>query len=395
MDVAFTAEENAFREDVRQFLDEAFDDELKDKLAGVEVSPNLKEAMVEWQNRLNQKGWLAPAWPVEYGGQDWTITQHFIFRTELGRVGAPPPMPFGVTMLAPVIYSYGNQQQKSHYLPRILNSQDWWCQGYSEPEAGSDLAALQCSAVRDGDQYLINGNKTWVSFAHIADWIFCLVRTDDSGRKQEGISFLLIDMTSPGISVQPIDTIDGVNHLNKVCFDNVRVPVENRIGEEGRGWLYAKSLLINERLIAAGVATSVRELAELRALARTEINAGRSLLHEPLFAQRLADVEVALMALEYTELRVLAAAADGIEPGPESSLLKLEGTRIQQALQELRMDMAAYYSCVVQEGEMFAQEKYAYVDLAQRLYFRGRSASIYGGSDEVQKNIVAKQVLGL
>ena len=395
MDVAFTAGEIAFREEVRRFLDEAFDDDLRDKLAGVEVSPYLKEAMVEWQNRLNQKGWLAPGWPVEYGGQDWTITQHFIFRTELGRVGAPPPMPFGVTMLAPVIYSYGNQQQKSHYLPRILNSQDWWCQGYSEPEAGSDLAALQCSADRDGDQYLVNGTKTWVSFAHIADWMFCLVRTDDSGRKQEGISFLLIDMTSPGISVQPIDTIDGVKHLNKVCFDNVRVPVENRIGEEGRGWLYAKSLLINERLIAAGVATSVRELAELRALAGAEINAGRSLLHDPLFAHRLADVEIDLMALEYTELRVLAAAADGSDPGPESSLLKLEGTRIQQTLQELRMDLAAYYSGVIPEGELSAQEKYGYVDLAQRLYFRGRSASIYGGSDEVQKNIVAKQVLGL
>ncbi|MDG1814434.1 MAG: acyl-CoA dehydrogenase family protein [Porticoccaceae bacterium] len=395
MDVGFTDQELAFRAEVLQFLAESFDDDLKYKLAGVEASPHLKQGMLEWQGRLNARGWLAPGWPEEYGGKNWSITQHFIFSTELGMAGAPPPMPFGVTMLAPVIYTYGNEKQKAYYLPRILNSQDWWCQGYSEPEAGSDLASLQCRAERDGNDYVINGCKTWVSFAHIADWMFCLVRTDDSGRKQEGISFVLIDMSSPGIRVEPIPTIDGVKHLNKVCFDNVRVPVENRIGDEGKGWLYAKSLLNTERLITAGVAPAKRDLAELRKLARAEINGGRSLLDDPLFSQSLVDIEINLMALEYTELRVMADAAGGKAPGPESSLLKLLGADIQQALQTLYLDVAGYYGATLQSELPEAEQGRSFVDLAQRMYFRGRAASIYGGSLEVQKNIVAKQVLGL
>jgi alkylation response protein AidB-like acyl-CoA dehydrogenase len=395
MDTRFSEEELAFQQEVRSFLDEAFDQELQDQLRGAESSPTLKEGMEEWQRRLNTRGWMAPGWPVEYGGTDWSVTQHFIFNCERSRVGAPAPIPFGVTMVAPVIYTYGTDEQKARFLPRILTSEDWWCQGYSEPGAGSDLASLACKAELDGEEYVVNGSKIWTSFAQAANWIFCLVRTDNSGRKQEGISFLLIDMKSPGVTVRPIETIDGIYHLNEVFFEDVRVPVDNRIGEEGKGWTYAKSLLVHERLSIARVAESKRYLAELREYARAEVNGGRPLLQDPLFAKRLTDIEIDLMALEYTELRVLAAAAEGGNPGPESSLLKLQGTDIQQAIQELRMDVAGYYSGTLQ-GDLSATDLgHSFADGAQKLYFRGRASTIYGGSSEVQKNITAKFVLGL
>ncbi|MEH6585895.1 MAG: acyl-CoA dehydrogenase family protein [Halioglobus sp.] len=395
MDIRFTDEELAFQVEVQQFFASVMDDDLKAKLHGVEASPDLKGAMIEYQRRLNAKGWMAPGWPVEYGGQDWSVTQHFIFNAERGKAAAPAPIPFGVTMVAPVIYTYGSEEQKARFLPRILNSDDWWCQGYSEPGAGSDLASLQCKAERDGDDYVVNGSKIWTSFAQASDWIFCLVRTDNSGRKQQGISFLLIDMTTPGVTVRPIETIDGIHHLNEVFFEDARVPVANRIGEEGKGWTYAKSLLVHERLSIAEVAESKRNLDDLRELARAEVNGGVSLLDDPAFSRRIADVEVDLMALEFTELRVLAAAADGGMPGPESSLLKLQGTDIQQALQELRMDVAGYYSGALQGDLSVDQFGHDFADLAQKLYFRGRASTIYGGSSEVQKNITAKFVLGL
>ena len=395
MDIQFSQEELAFQQEVRQFFASALDEELKAKLHNAEASTHLKEGMEEYQRRLNAKGWMAPGWPVEYGGTDWSVTQHFIFNSERGKVGAPAPIPFGVTMVAPVIYTYGTEEQKARFLPRILTSEDWWCQGYSEPGAGSDLASLQCKAELDGDEYMVNGSKIWTSFAQAANWIFCLVRTDNSGRKQEGISFLLIDMNTPGVTVRPIETIDGIYHLNEVFFDNVRVPVANRIGEEGKGWTYAKSLLVHERLSIAEVAESKRNLEDLREYARAEVNGGRPLLEDPLFARRFTDIEIDLMALEYTELRVLAAAAEGGDPGPESSLLKLQGTDIQQAIQELRMDVAGYYSGTLQ-GDLSATELgHEFADGAQKLYFRGRASTIYGGSSEVQKNITAKFVLGL
>jgi alkylation response protein AidB-like acyl-CoA dehydrogenase len=338
---------------------------------------------------------MAPNWPQEHGGTDWSVTQGYIYNTERALAGAPEPVAFGVTMVAPVIYSFGSEEQKERFLPRILSSEDWWCQGYSEPGAGSDLASLKTRADLDGAEYVINGSKIWTTYAQYADWIFCLVRTDNSGRKQQGISFLLIDMTAPGITVRPIQTIDGFHHLNEVFFDNVRVPVENRIGEEGKGWTYAKALLVNERFSIAEVADSRRNLATLRELARQEVNAGESLLDDPYFAKRLADVEIDLMALEFTELRALAAVAEGGEAGPESSLLKLQGTEIQQTLQQLRMDVAGYYSNTLQ-GDLGPEGLgHAFADAAQKHYFRGRASSIYGGSNEVQKNITAKYVLGL
>jgi alkylation response protein AidB-like acyl-CoA dehydrogenase len=392
MHTRLSDEDLAFQAEVREFLHEAWDKELA---ATCNNRATMKQGVVEWQRRLYRKGWMAPHWPVEYGGTDWTVTQSFIYNSERAAVGAPEAVAFGVTMVASVIIAYGNDAQKARFLPRILKSEDWWCQGYSEPGAGSDLASLKMRADRDGDEYVLNGSKIWTTYAQYADWIFCLVRTDSSGRKQEGISFLLIDMKTPGITVRAIDTIDGFHHLNEVFFDNVRVPVENRIGEEGKGWTYAKSLLVQERLSIAEVADSKRNLAVLREDARREVNGGRSLLDDPLFAKRLGDVEIDLMALEFTELRALAAIAEGKEPGPESSLLKLQGTEIQQAIQELRMDVAAYYSGTLQGALSASQLGHDTADTAQKLYFRGRAASIYGGSNEVQKNITAKYVLGL
>ncbi|MFT4519524.1 MAG: alkylation response protein AidB-like acyl-CoA dehydrogenase [Halioglobus sp.] len=392
MDTQFNVEDLAFQAEVRAFLAEAWDSDLKAKAGNIST---MKEGVEEWQRRLNAKGWMAPNWPVEHGGTDWSVTQSFIYSSERAAAGAPDVLPFGVTMVAPVIISYGNEEQKSRFLPPILASDEWWCQGYSEPGAGSDLASLQTRAEADGDDYLITGSKIWTTYAQYADWIFCLVRTDNSGKKQEGITFLLIDMKSPGITVRPIETIDGFHHLNEVFFDNVRVPMSNRIGEEGKGWTYAKSLLVQERLSIAEIADSKRALVELRELARNEVNSGSSLLDDPLFAKRITDIEIDLMALEYTELRALADIAEGKPAGPESSLLKLQGTEIQQAIQTLRMDVAGYYSGTLQ-GDLSASELgHDFADSAQKLYFRGRASSIYGGSNEVQKNITAKYVLGL
>lgn len=394
MHTKLSEEDIAFRDEVRAFLAEAWtnDTELQ---AVLSEHATFKQGIIEWQTRLNNQGWLAPNWPTEHGGTGWSVTQTFIWQSERAACGAPDVLPFGLVMVAPVIMTYGNDEQKARFLPRILKSEDWWCQGYSEPGAGSDLASLQTKAERDGDDYVINGSKIWTTYAQYADWIFCLVRTDNSGRKQKGISFLLIDMKSPGVTVRPIETIDNFHHLNEVFFDDVRVPVANLIGEEGMGWTYAKSLLVHERLSIAEVADSKRALTEVRELARQEINGGASLLDDPLFAKRLSDTEIDLMALEYTELRALADIADGKQPGPESSLLKLQGTELQQALQELRMDVAGYYSQAMQ-GNLGAEALgHNYADRAQKLYFRGRASSIYGGSNEVQKNITAKYVLGL
>lgn len=392
MDTRLSEDDLAFQVEVRQFLTEAWDKELAATYGNIAT---MKEGAEEWQTRLYHKGWVAPHWPVEHGGTDWSVTQSFIYNSERAAVGAPEVLPFGVTMVASVIIAYGSDEQKEKFLPRILKSEDWWCQGYSEPGAGSDLASLKMRADLEGEEYVLNGSKIWTSYAQYANWIFCLVRTDSSGRKQEGITFLLIDMDSPGVTVRAINTIDGFHHLNEVFFDNVRVPVENRIGEEGKGWTYAKSLLVHERLNIAEVASSKCALTVVREEAREEINGGKSLLDDPIFAKRLTDIEIELMALEFTELRALAAISEGNPPGPESSLLKIQGTELQQAIQELRMDVAAYYSGTLQGELTPAGLGHGFADTAQKLYFRGRASSIYGGSNEVQKNITAKYVLGL
>lgn len=392
MDTSFAPEDMAFRDEVRAFFAEAYDDELRARL---EHPTEYREAIIDWQRRLYDKGWIAPGWPKEYGGAEWTPTQNFIYETERAAAGVRDVIPFGLKMVGPVIYTFGNDEQKARFLPRILRSEDWWCQGYSEPGAGSDLAALKTRADLDGDAYVVNGAKIWTTYAQHSDWIFCLVRTSNEGKKQQGISFLLIDMASEGVKVNPITTIDNHHSLNEVEFNNVRVPVANLIGEQDKGWTYAKALLAHERTSIAGVADSRRALAELRRFAEQEVNAGKRKIDDPLFQKRLSDIEIELMALEYTDLRVLASVAAGGAPGAESSLLKIKGTEIQQAIQGLRMDLAGYYQGVLPTDLDPEALGHGFGSSARQAYMYGRAATIYGGSNEVQKNIIAKAVLGL
>jgi alkylation response protein AidB-like acyl-CoA dehydrogenase len=392
MDTSISSEDIAFRDEVRAFFNSAYDAELQAQMA----DPKLyKSAIIEWQKRLHKQGWVAPGWPKEYGGTGWNDTQKFIYESERAAAGIRAVVPFGLNMVAPVIYTFGTDEQKEKFLPRILSSDDWWCQGYSEPGSGSDLASLKTKADVDGDDYIINGAKVWTTYAQFADWIFCLVRTNSDGKKQQGITFLLIDMKSPGITVNPIVTIDNHHSLNEVVFENVRVPQANRIGEEDKGWTYAKALLAHERTGIAGVADSFRALNEVRRFAEAEVNGGKSLIADPMFQQRLSDIEISLMALEFTELRVLATVASGGAPGAESSMLKIKGTEMQQAVQALRMEVAAYYQGVL-PNELDADTLgHEFGSAARQSFMYGRAATIYGGSNEVQKNIIAKAVLGL
>ena len=392
MDTKFSAEELAFRDEVRQFYAENWNEDTQQ---GFDDPATYKQAQIRWQKILHAKGWMAPGWPEQYGGTGWTPTQSFIFDTERAMVGAPDPLPFGVSMVAPVIYTFGTEEQKAHFLPRILNSDDWWCQGYSEPGAGSDLASLKTRAEVDGDHYVVNGAKIWTSYAQFADWIFCLVRTSTEGKKQEGISFLLIDMKTEGIKVNPIVSIDNHHSLNEVEFNNVRVPIANRIGEENKGWTYAKALLAHERTGIANVANSKGSFEELKRLAAAEVPGGRPMIEDPAFQNRLSDIEVELMALEFTDLRVLAQVATGGAPGPESSLLKIKGTEVAQMLQEARMDLAAYYMGVQTPEGTPDVSGHDFGSAARARYMYGRASTIFGGSNEIQKNIISKAVLGV
>jgi alkylation response protein AidB-like acyl-CoA dehydrogenase len=394
VDTSFTPEDLAFRDEIRAFIAQAYDKELQAKLAS--SNPQVyKQAVIDWQKRLNDKGWIAPSWPVEYGGTGWNATQQFIYESERAAAGVRDVVPFGLKMVGPVLYNFGNEEQKKRFLPSILASDEWWCQGYSETGSGSDLASLKTKAVLDGDDYVVTGAKIWTTYAQFADWIFALVRTSSDGKKQQGISFLLIDMKSPGIKVNPIVTIDNHHSLNEVEFNEVRVPVANLIGEQDKGWTYAKALLAHERTSIAGVADSKRMLAQVRDFASQELGGGASLLAEPSFQARLSDIEIELMALEFTELRVLAAVASGGAPGAESSLLKIKGTELQQAVQTLLMDVAAYYQGVLPNDLSVDQLGHEFGSAARQGYMYGRAATVYGGSNEVQKNIIAKAVLGL
>jgi alkylation response protein AidB-like acyl-CoA dehydrogenase len=395
VDTAFAPEDIAFRDEVAAFFDSAFDKDIESRLSDSDPAV-FQPAIIEWQKRLFERGWIAPGWPVEHGGTGWDASKAFIFETERASRGIGDVSPFGLKMVGPVLYEFGTDEQKERFLPKILASDEWWCQGYSEPGSGSDLASLKTRAVRDGDDYVINGAKIWTTYAQFADWIFCLVRTSTEGKKQEGISFLLIDMHSPGIKVNPIVSIDGHHSLNEVEFKDVRVPVANRIGDENKGWTYAKALLAHERTAIAGVADSKRGVDLIKKFASAEVNGGTRLIDEPLFQKRLSDLELDLMALEFTELRVLASLASGGAPGAESSMLKITGTEIQQAVQELTMDVAAYFQGVLPKGapdsEVLGHE---FGPGAFTSFMYGRAATIYGGSNEVQKNIIAKAVLGL
>jgi len=401
MDLSFTPEEITFRDEVRTFFREALPADIHKRMEeGRHIG---KDDIVTWQRILNEKGWAVPHWPVEHGGTGWGPMKQYIFQEEMQRTPAPSPLQFGVFMVGPVIYTFGNEQQKAHYLPRIANIDDWWCQGFSEPGSGSDLASLRTSAKRDGDHYVVNGQKTWTTLAQYADWIFCLVRTNpDAEKQQQGISFLLIDMKTPGIEVRPIQTIDGGHEVNEVFFDDVRVPVENLVGEENKGWDYAKFLLGNERTNIARVGVSKQRLERIRQLAGQVSENDRPLIEAPWFREKLASVEIELKALEMTQLRVVAADAkrgNTGKPDPASSILKIKGSQIQQATTELLLDVVGPFALPYQEDEDdFSNEMPIAPDWAgpaAPTYFNWRKISIYGGSNEIQKNIIAKAILGL
>ena len=398
MNLDYTPEEQAFREEVRRFLTEKLPTRLSDK---VRTGKRLTKAdMEEWHAILNAKGWLAPHWPEEYGGTGWSVMQKFIFETEAAQAHAPRIVPFGLSMLAPVLIKYGSEEQRRHYLPRILDGTDWWCQGYSEPGAGSDLASLKTSAVREGDHYIVNGQKTWTTLGQHADWIFCLVRTDNTGKKQEGISFLLIDMKSPGIEVRPIKLLDGDEEVNEVFFTDVKVPVENLVGEENKGWTYAKYLLTYERTNIAGIGASMAALAQLKEVARTTKKNGTLLIDDPLFAARLARLEIDLENMKTTNLRVLDAAGKGGAPTAESSMLKIRGTEIKQEIGSLMRRAAGRYaqpfvSESFDEGYNGAAIGPEWSGPVSSSYFNNRKLSIFGGSNEVQREIITKAILEL
>ena len=399
MDLRFTREENAFREEVREFFRAALPERIRQKL--VQGHHTTKEELVEWTRILNRKGWAVPHWPVEWGGTGWDPVRQYIFQDELQQAPAPSPLPFGVSMVGPVIIEFGSEEQKRRFLPRIANLDDWWCQGFSEPGSGSDLASLKTSAKRDGDAYIVNGQKTWTTLGQYADWIFCLVRTDPAAKKQEGISFLLIDMKTPGITVRPIQTIDGGREVNEVFLDDVRVPATNLVGQENKGWDYAKFLLGNERVGIARVGVSKERIRRMKELASLERIGDVPLIQVPRFREKLAAVEIELKALEMTQLRVVAAERNREKgrPDPASSILKIKGSEIQQATTELLMEVVGPYSMPYQEEpEHGTNEPPIGPDWAGPVaptYFNWRKISIYGGSNEIQKNIIAKAILGL
>ena len=399
MDLRFTPDELAFRDEVRAFFRESLPSKIREKLVqGHHVS---KDDLVTWTRILNAKGWAVPHWPVEWGGTGWDPVRQYIFQDEMQQAPAPSPLPFGVSMVGPVIIAFGSEAQKRRFLPRIANLDDWWCQGFSEPGSGSDLASLKTTAKRDGDAYVVTGQKTWTTLGQYADWIFVLARTDMAAKKQEGISFLLIDMKTPGITVRPIRTIDGGEEVNEVFLDDVRVPAENLVGQENKGWDYAKFLLGNERVGIARVGVSKERLRRIKELARLERIGEVPLIETTRFREKLAAVEIELKALEMTQLRVVAAERhrEKGKPDPASSILKIKGSEIQQATTELLMEVVGPYALPYQDEPGHGQNEPPigpdWAGSVAPTYFNWRKISIYGGSNEIQRNIIAKAILGL
>jgi len=393
----FSPEEIAFQTEVRTFIAENYPENLR--LVQDEGHDLSKEDFLSWHRILAKKGWIAPAWPVEYGGPGWTPTQRFIWSEELAAADCIGTMPFGLSMVGPVIYTFGTPEQKERFLPGILSGDDWWCQGYSEPGAGSDLASLRTKAVREGDHYIVNGQKTWTTMAQHADWGFFLVRTDSDAKAQEGISFLLIDMKSPGVTVRPIITLGGEHEVNEVWLEDVRVPVNQRVYEENKGWTCAKFLLAHERTGIAAVARSKRGVEKIKEIARTEMDGDKPLLANAFFKRKVSELEIDLTALEFTELRSLAGVAAGKGPGPESSLLKIKGSEIQQRITELALEAVGHYGAPYFRGFGEGDNEHPigpdYAHRAAPTYFNARKTTIYGGSNEIQRNIIAKMVLGI
>jgi len=398
MNLKFSQEDIKFKEEVKDFIMQNLDKNTQKKINnGHHLS---KDDLVNWQKKLYKKGWMAPNWPEEYGGTGWSITQRYIFDEECGAAAAPSALPFGVTMVAPVIIKFGTKEQKAKYLPRILSSEDWWCQGYSEPGSGSDLASLSTKAEKINGSYIINGTKTWTTLAQHADMMFILVRTNSDCKPQEGISFMLLDMKSPGVSVKPIITLDGGHEVNMVYLENVKVPRENLIYEENKGWTVAKYLLGHERTSIAAVSRSKKALSKVREIAKLNINGDSNLTDDSRFMDKVTKCDVRLQALEYAELKSISDDVKGIPPGPEASMLKIRGSEIQQEITELVLEASGYYANPYQPNIMDIGNNEPLIgpewsSAAAPKYFNTRKTTIYGGSNEIQKNILAKMVLEL
>jgi alkylation response protein AidB-like acyl-CoA dehydrogenase len=398
MDLRYTADELGFAEEVRAWVKANLSPATRDKV--LNAKRLAKNDYIDWQRKLDERGWVVPSWPTQYGGPGWTTIQKHLFEEVLSEEGAPELVAFGVRMIGPVLMAFGSDAQKAHYLPRIRSGEDWWCQGFSEPGSGSDLASLRTKAVLDGDHWVVNGQKTWTTLAQHADMIFCLVRTDPAAKKQMGISMLLIDMKSPGVTVRPIITIDGAHEVNEVFFDDVRVPKDNLVGEVNKGWDYAKFLLSHERTGIARVGRSKRELERLKKIARAEQVDGVPLIETRGFSEKIAALEIELMALEISGMRMLAAAQEGKAPGAEANMLKIRGSIISQRLTELMMEAVGPYALPFNPDarELGWNGTPIGPDYAASLapdYFNYRKTSIYGGSNEIQRNILTKAKLGL
>jgi len=397
MNMDFSPEEIAFQKEVRDFIAANYPADVRAKQdAGEELE---KQDFLSWHRILHKQGWIAPAWPTEYGGPGWTPTQRFIFSEEIAAADCVQIMPFGITMVCPVIYTFGTPEQKERFLPRILSGEDWWCQGYSEPGAGSDLANLRTKAELSGGEYTVNGQKTWTTMAQHADWGFFLVRTDSEVKPQEGISFLLIDMKSPGIEVKPIITLGGHHEVNEVWLEDVKVPEDQRVYEENKGWTCAKFLLAHERTGIAAVARSKRGIRNVKDIAKSEVDDDGPLISNPFFKRKIAELETDLTALEFTELRSLAGESAGKPPGAEASLLKIKGSEIQQRITELALEAVGHYGAPYFRGFPEGSNEYPigpdYAHQAAPTYFNTRKTTIYGGSNEIQRGIIAKMVMGL
>ena len=391
MDLNFSDADRVFRDEVRTFLADALPAELRDRQRGGD-DHLIHEDLPRWQAILHARGWGAPAWPVDFGGTGWSKTRQYIFETECALAYAPAQLAFGIKMVAPVLMRYGSAEQQQRYLPPILAGREWWCQGYSEPGSGSDLASLKMRAERDGDDYVVNGQKVWNTLGQFADWIFCLVRTDTSGKPQKGISFLLIDMKTAGITVRPTKLLDGTFEVNEIWFDNVRVPAANRVGEENDGWTIAKYLLGHERTNIAGIGASQRELQRLKDMAARLVHAGRPLIEDVMFSTKIAQVQIDLEALEITNLRVISDEARQHSPGPEASILKIRGTEIMQRISELQVEALGPAALAMTAPGDGADEE---APRAVETYLNLRKLTIFGGSNEIQRNIIAQMILKL
>jgi len=407
MDLSFTDEDLAFQKEVRDWIAEAYTPELRARNAMSKNGYIDKEGIVEWQKKLHKKGWIAPNWPKKYGGAEFSAGKKYIFNMEMARAGTPMTSPMGLAMCAPVLMAFGSDEQKAKHLPAILSSDVWWCQGYSEPGSGSDLASLQMSAVRDGDDYILNGSKIWTTQAQWADWIFCLVRTSKEGKQQEGISFIIFPMDLPGITISSLPTLDGPTdnqqEINQVFFDNVRVPIkESLVGEENKGWTYAKYLLQFER----GNAYAPRlknALAKTKKIAAIETSGGEPLINDPDFARKVTEMEIKVESLDAVELRIFSALSAGQAVGPESSMIKCAGSEMQQEISELTLEAVGGFAApfvqdtlaIARAGTNSGMATPDYAAPTAPSYFNYRKTSIYAGSNEIQRNIMAKMVLGL